>query len=73
MKIPKEFKSYYKMENYMEWLAKFKLGQWKIVDIDNYMQGNPLIIKDSERSLYKDEIFKGSKFDPNVNIDIKKV
>ncbi len=45
MKPPPEFKSSYKLENYMEWISKFKMGVWKLVDVDNYMKGNPLIIK----------------------------
>jgi hypothetical protein len=70
---PKDFKSYYKLENYMEWMGKFKMSKWKIADIDNFMLGNPLIIKDNERQFYQEDIFKGSKYDPRVNIDIKKI
>jgi hypothetical protein len=28
----------------MEWLVKFKLGKWQMVDLDNWMLGNPLIL-----------------------------
>jgi hypothetical protein len=34
------------------------------------MRGNPLIKK---KELYKDDVFKGSKFDPSVRIDLRKV
>ena len=61
------------MENYMEWLGKFTFGMWRIVDFDNWMLGNPLITKDNVRNLYEDDIFKGSKFDPKQNLDIKNV
>ncbi len=44
---PPAFKSSYKMENYQEWLNKFKFGIWRLTDIDNYMKGNPLIVKDN--------------------------
>jgi hypothetical protein len=36
------------------------------------MKGNPLI-KGGARDKYSDEIFKGTKFDPETFIDIKKV
>ncbi len=54
-------------------LGKFKFGSWKLVDLDNWMLGNPLIMKENVRELYKDEIFKGSKYDPEAVIDIKRV
>jgi hypothetical protein len=37
------------------------------------MLGNPLILKENTRDLYKDTIFKGSKYDPEAVIDIKRV
>jgi hypothetical protein len=61
-----------KLENYREWISKMKMSSWKLIDIDNWMKGNPLITKGSERDLYKDEVFKGSKFDLD-SIDIKRV
>lgn len=70
---PETFKSFYKSENYMEWLVKFKLGKWQMVDLDNWMLGNPLILNQKDRKHYTDEIFKGSKFDFEHNIDIKRV
>ena len=73
MKAPPQFKSSYKLENYMEWLARFKFGVWKMVDLDNFMLGNPLIIKDNARELYGDKIFKGTKYDPTTIIDLKRV
>lgn len=38
-----KFKSFYKLENYMEWMGKFKFGTWKMVDLDNWVLGNPLV------------------------------
>lgn len=72
MKPPPKFKSSYRLENYQEWLGKFKFGVWKMADFDNWMLGNPLITKGSERELYKDPIFKGSKFDPEATINLTK-
>lgn len=57
----------------MEWLGKFKFGVWKMADMDNWNLGNPLIIKDSDRSKFTDEVFKDSKFDPEAYIDLKNV
>lgn len=57
----------------MEWLGKFEFGVWKMADLDNWMLGNPLFLKDNEREMYKDKIFKGSKYDPEENIDIRRV
>lgn len=37
------------------------------------MKGNPLIISKNSSELYKDEIFKGSKYDPEININLRKV
>ena len=44
MRKPPKFKSEYRLENYMEWLGKWQFTNWKIVDIDNWMLGNPLIV-----------------------------
>jgi hypothetical protein len=57
----------------MLWLQHFKLNTWKLVDIDNWMEGNPMIIKGSTRSLYKDEVFAGSPFDGRCLIDVRNV
>lgn len=47
---PDKFKSENKLENYMEWLGKFNFGIWKMVDLDNWCNGNPLIPVANERS-----------------------
>lgn len=57
----------------MEWLGKFQFGTWKLVDLDNWMEGNPLIIKGTKRNLYTDPIFKGSKYDPSASVSIKNI
>jgi len=28
----------------MEWMAKHRFGAWKLVDMDNWLVGNPLVI-----------------------------
>ena len=37
------------------------------------MRGNPLILKENSQDKYSDEIFRGTKYDPDFNIDIKRV
>ena len=36
-----------------------------MVDLDNFMLGNPLIVTENQNLSYEDEIFKGSKYDPS--------
>mmetsp|Transcript_29377 Transcript_29377/g.33545 ORF Transcript_29377/g.33545 Transcript_29377/m.33545 type:complete len:342 (-) Transcript_29377:133-1158(-) len=43
MKPPPAFKSFTKVETYMEWIAKHTFGAWKIADMDEYMEWNPLV------------------------------
>jgi hypothetical protein len=31
-------------ENLMEWLGKHEFGTWRMVDLDNWLVGNPLVI-----------------------------
>jgi len=73
LKNPPEFKSRYKMEGHIEWVSKFKPTKWVLVDMDNWMLGNPLITEGNKMEEYKDEIFKKSEFDPNENIDLRNV
>jgi hypothetical protein len=54
-------------------IGKFKFSSWRMVDMDNWMLGNPLILHDNIREKYKDDIFKGSKYDPEAVIDIKRI
>ena len=49
------------------------MSTWKLVDIDNWMEGNPLILKGNSRELYRDEIFKGSLYDTRCLIDVRNV
>ncbi len=70
---PEKFKSENKLENYMEWIGKFNFGIWKMVDLDNWCLGNPLILKESDRSKFNENIFKNTVYDPEFNIDIKNV
>ena len=54
-------------------MGKYKFGVWKIADIDNYMKGNPLIKDSVTREGFKDEVFKGSKYDTDATINIKNI
>lgn len=42
---PPEFKSFSKTETYAEWLSKHTFSTWKMIDIDNWMKGNPYFLK----------------------------
>ena len=44
-----------------------------MADLDNWMLGNPLILNQTTREKFKDKIFKGSKYDVESTIDLKKV
>ena len=44
MEKPKEFKKWGGSENLTEWMSKHQLGVWKLVDLDNWLVGNPLVI-----------------------------
>ena len=41
MVAPENFKSFAQVETYTEWIAKHKFGIWKMIDMDNWMKGNP--------------------------------
>ena len=44
MEIPPKFDSWSLSENFQEWVAKHQFAQWYMVDMDNWMAGNPLVI-----------------------------
>jgi len=44
MEGPTKFNKYSQSENLMEWIGKHKFGTWKMVDMDNWLVGNPLVI-----------------------------
>lgn len=44
MDPPKKFTKWSGSENTMEWVAKHEFGVWKLVDLDNWLVGNPLVI-----------------------------
>lgn len=44
MEKPPHFTKYSGSENLMEWMAKHHFGVWKLVDLDNWLVGNPLVI-----------------------------
>ncbi len=68
---PPLFTSRNKLENYQEWLGKFKMGKWIISDLDHFMMGNSLFEEIQETQKIRAEVFKGSDLDPNVNYDIR--
>ena len=41
---PPTFKKWGGSENYTEWIQKHTFGVWKLVDLDNWLVGNPLVI-----------------------------
>jgi hypothetical protein len=45
MQEPPAFKSFSKTETYTEWISKHTFTTWKMVDMDNYMKGNPYFNK----------------------------
>lgn len=81
MNPAEHLKSKYKLQNYMEWLgkkiflflAKFKFGKWIMADMDNWMEGNPLLFDGKAKNRYDDEIFEGSKYDRKKKIDVKNI
>lgn len=44
MDPPARFNKWSQSENYMEWLQKHTFGKWRMVDLDNWLVGNPLVI-----------------------------
>ncbi len=42
---PLQFKSFSKTETYAEWLSKHTFSTWKMIEMDNWMKGNPYFIK----------------------------
>lgn len=44
MEAPPKFTKWSQSENYMEWIQKHNFGVWKMVDLDNWLVGNPLVI-----------------------------
>ncbi|CAI2373281.1 unnamed protein product [Moneuplotes crassus] len=54
---PEKFNKWSLSENLMEWIAKHTFGTWKMVDLDNWLVGNPLVIPKFEiRSRTYDDI-----------------
>lgn len=44
MECPPKFNKFSQSENLMEWVAKHQFTTWKLVDMDNWLVGNPLVI-----------------------------
>jgi len=44
MECPPKFNKFSASENLMEWVAKHQFTTWKMVDLDNWLVGNPLVI-----------------------------
>lgn len=66
---PPEFKAKKQLENYQEFISKFKFGKWILSDMDNYMLGNPMFLN-VKPNLYDHPVFEGTskdlKFTPNI-------
>lgn len=41
---PPKFNKWSQSENLMEWIGKHSFDTWKMVDLDNWLVGNPLVI-----------------------------
>lgn len=52
-------------------LGKFKFGAWKLVDVDNWMKGNPIFLDSQTKARYDDPVFKLSKLDREFQIDLR--
>lgn len=52
---PPPFKSFSKTETYTEWIAKHSFGVWKMIDMDNWMKGNPYFLTTNEGNTSKNE------------------
>ena len=44
MEPPPKFTKWSQSESYTEWISKHHFGTWRMVDLDNWMVGNPLVI-----------------------------
>lgn len=44
MEKPPKYTKWGGSENLMEWMSKHQFGIWKMVDLDNWLVGNPLVI-----------------------------
>ena len=44
LECPPKFNKFSQSENLMEWIAKHKFTEWRLVDMDNWLVGNPLVI-----------------------------
>ena len=44
MDCPPKFRKFGASENLMEWIAKHSFTTWRMVDMDNWLVGNPLVI-----------------------------
>lgn len=64
-------KSRYKLENYQEWLYRYKPARWLLVDADNFMRGNPLFLEAHARQKFDDPVFHGSELDPASGPNIR--
>lgn len=54
---PEKFMKWSLSENLLEWVSKHTFGVWKMVDLDNWLVGNPLVIPRFEiraSTTYKD-------------------
>lgn len=56
MIAPEKFNKWSLSENLTEWITKHTFGVWKLVDLDNWLVGNPLVIPKFEirTRTYKD-------------------
>lgn len=54
MKPPSEANVWKEQESLMEWITKHSFGPWYMVDLDNWLAGNPLVIPKFKPVKYKE-------------------
>lgn len=72
MVAPPHLESRYKLETLVEWLGKYRFGQWRVVDLDNFMRGNsPFRLHQPQEEL--EEIFKNTVLDKSYYCNIRNI
>ena len=44
LKAPEVYKKWSGSENIIEWITNHTFSKWQLVDLDNWMVGNPLVV-----------------------------
>ena len=71
MIAPPHLESSYKLETLVEWLGKYRFGEWRVVDIDNFMRGNSPFRLHKPEVDEVEEIFKHTIMDKSYYCNIR--